>query len=926
MPAYIELNGHACATPEQVLREIADFNRGPIKVDYSVSDWQGKANQFTHRRGVDPSYGWLITTHRSVSSESSEGGELRIVYDDGSSFTFEQIYTRSAKKLTPALQDSKGFYIVEVLDQRYALAESFVGERFNLVTAYDPSGGFVYDSETTDEVLGVPVPWTWQQIIDKLWIVPDESLLNTGGVTFPLATPQDFDFRYTTRRDALEMILQWCGMTIVPDFAGGFKLATLHDSANASILALIAAYKDVAVIKDRRVKQKAAGYPAPAKFQTHFRRLNPPNIEVSQYHKIEKIPTATNKSKKEISVRLPVYYVDDGGIPTDMQPGNVASAWLVTADRWHSMFPPQETTYIGFRLYPSDDHGAATRMFPSAFVESVTWFNTGAGAKTKLVSVIDRPWVITPRELTQSSSDVVVYEFRLCEDPRKIKYLDNKVIAEHDAGEVAVLYEDGDYSCWQLIGVAPECKTGQCSTITRWGSDCYDCNPCFGLFPCGDEEAEPTIVRGNDWWQYSNRVVKIDGPGHEGCYGVVPAPNCSGNNIFITTANVTAVYDDCAGCGCYELELCDSEEPNIFVDNDLRQVIGVDDPDDCLNKYVRFRGVCYKIVGFVNPCGTTPTHWDYDYFECFFGIGIDRRVCPFEVADCNGCCFLLTPCEGQDGDPDPVYAKFEPNDDFNVEDFINNDGTTNGRTVLIEITTDEFVCYTISEPVDCIGETVILVEVLSQHDDCESCGLTCWKECGTATVIRTFSDMSEVPDNPDVVVRRAQDDKCYYKVNCLPEDDEIDPVEFDIEFIVDEGAESCDICATPKVKLVESCDSGCNGCEGTIPPAPSEDVTEVTDNPTIIANVGAIYKYEGKCVKSEWADPEDEVTTSDPCVQGPFELCQDCLNSPSRKEIVSDVFFTDTGELIVKKVTIEGLFKVCGETETEIADQEECEA
>lgn len=517
--------------------------------------------------------------------------------------------------------------------------------------------------------------------------------------------------------------------------------------------------------------------------------------------------------------------------------------------------------------------------------------------------------------VTAGTETVTVYEFRNCDNTDRRLYLDNPAIAEVAPGAVAVIEADGVYECWQYYGLAPQCQTGQCARIVAWGVDCNACSVCFYLTPCGG--GSPTFVSGVAWYEYVGRIVRLDGPGHEGCYSVAVADGCFDVDDALGVEHVEEVFANCDQCGCYELENCADSGDVIYVGNDLATFLNEESGADTIGRFIKFKGVCYEITGFANPCGTTPIFWETDLVFCAFGDFAGD--CPEVIDSCSGCCYLLTPCPDQAGDPDPAYYRLNT-DDPDLTAFVDEEtGESNGRVIRLA-----GICYTVSVPETCPEEDVILglPTVEEEYDECDDCITSCWERCDAAgTYLKTYADMSEV--GPNAAVKRAEDGFCYKRAT-LSECDGDPIVDFTIEQVYDEGVDSCDICEDPRVKLVADCGGNCPTCDGpeTGGTAGTHDDI-VTTKAELLSAVGQWVKVEGVCRKVEWTT--DAETDADPCFTGPYTSCEACAAAPTKKRVVEDVYFDDAGNLVVKYVDLYGQFNVCGGDETEIADSEECE-
>lgn len=505
----------------------------------------------------------------------------------------------------------------------------------------------------------------------------------------------------------------------------------------------------------------------------------------------------------------------------------------------------------------------------------------------KLLPAGEEAWVIfraaANRYEELVASAVTVYEFRRCGDPLATLFLDNAEIGEHEPGETAIVEQEGLLDCWELIGPAPQCKTGQCAIILGWKDECVS---CYYLTPCGG--GSPTFVRERhcgEWGQYAGKVVKLDGSGHEGCYTVAKAAGCFSVNEELTTEHIVDSYENCDGCGCYELTNCDDEEDIVYVSGDLATAVGQTSGDDSIGERVKYLGVCYTITAFANPCGAEPEVWGMDLVE--------------RIESCSACCYALTNCADEE---DVEYYKLKSTDEINPADFLDGN-VSNGRVIMLP----GYICRKFSIPETCPEEGVIvgLPTILEEFDSCEECVITCWERCDApGTFIRTYSDMGEV--GPGAAVKRAEDGFCYTRETSPGTCGEPSIVEFTIETIIDEGEDSCEICQTPRVKLTPSCGSeSCGDCEGGSTGGEGTDGDPiVTNNPMFFPWVGKYAKIEGECHFVEWTT--EELTGEIGCVVGPFDSCAACAAAPSEITVIA---YRNGGH---KRVRIKVL-AVCGE-------------
>lgn len=579
-------------------------------------------------------------------------------------------------------------------------------------------------------------------------------------------------------------------------------------------------------------------------------------------------------------VAISIEPIADGAFGYGIIPGAVW-AKVNVSDDGHLFAQPKASV--------SELRSHASQGFPIIWKES----GTGAGK-----------WAVI--SLSKASDVVTVYQFANCTNEARTLYLDNPEIASHaDGGEdedkqVAAIKIDGVAEYWKLLGPAPRCKTGECADILGWWTSC-DERPCFNLTPCGG--GSPIVVRDIEWIEYEGEIVKINGV----CYTVTLAEGCFDVDENITVDDITERFNDCDRCGCYELTGC-SDDTVIWVDNNIAGVVGEETGAAAIGKFVKFKGVCYEITDFEAPCTQeTVVHWDYDAGLCGFGF-VDRFLCPWPVDSCNGCCYLLMPCEGQAGDPQNIYVRPTSSDTVNLDEFVDLEtGESNGRALMLA----DNICYTVSIPDICNEEEVVVGvgTVREEYESCEECGITCWKECGSepAVFIRTYSAIPLEYRNTNTALKRAEDGKCYVYESSPGTCGEPEIVVFTIEAAIEEGSESCEICQDPRVKLTPACGSSCGDCSGgSSGGSGSGGDPIVSDQPGLFAAVGQYVKVDGECHSVEWTT--DEVTSSEVCWSGPFETCEACRAAPSKIVVLAR-----RGDAHVE-VALEGYFNVCGES------------
>jgi hypothetical protein len=342
MAAFMELNGFPCLSVRHLRMENAKQQKKSLKIDFSISEWIAKANLFCCKRGSDPSYGYLIVGYDSFIGT----GGLRIVFADGNEMIFDDVAIEWATKITPAAREEQGYYLVKIVDGRYALSETLVGKRYNLPTGYtepespEPYGTFDYLTETikTDPS---EVPYSWDDLFQEVWKISNGTPLDTAEFTFPEYTPQDLDWRYVTRRDAVEMLFQWTQSSAERKDDGSFKLVRVEDEGNAERDNIFSYFDSFFLHKDRFKRFKEPGSETPTKLILYFNLLTESDSPTEQYEKIEKTPASFTPSKHELSIRLPAFFQDSESVDPAQDIETIATEFLEFTQKHFNLFPPQ---------------------------------------------------------------------------------------------------------------------------------------------------------------------------------------------------------------------------------------------------------------------------------------------------------------------------------------------------------------------------------------------------------------------------------------------------------------------------------------------------------------------------------------------------------------------------------------------------------
>lgn len=378
MPPIFRLNGIDCLNPAQL---ISEFNR----IGYSTSEFEGLANQFVQQRGADPSYGFFLVPHEAVQNEQQKSLTIFLAnkIDRASSKNFTVQIEWHKKIGNPKFQADAGYTLVKVVDERYVLSSELVSKRFNHVLRFNPSnnpdlkGSFTYHPDTVNTTESAGSPYTWESIFREVWRVPSGASLTIGEISFPKYTPQDIDFRYTTRRDALEMLFQWTGTTITLDDKGQWNLVEVGGTANLSN------YNNI-LSEDSHLGFKTPGDVIPGTLKLYFPLEEASSSDVKSYQIIEKSPIG-NKNSMEVHLRLPAIYAANFSSPN--LPQTIGDEFLQICKRRWDQFPSQEKTFFGF-----------LSLNPSKSVERIIYYQFSGQSFTHVQTVGKRQWMIVPRE------------------------------------------------------------------------------------------------------------------------------------------------------------------------------------------------------------------------------------------------------------------------------------------------------------------------------------------------------------------------------------------------------------------------------------------------------------------------------------------------------------------------------------------------
>jgi hypothetical protein len=353
------------------------FCRGLVK----ITDWIDKANSLELRTGTEPSEAWLLVQDPEDCSGTIVFKAFNASTEVTDTVSFQDFKVKWTKKLVPSHSRDAGVSLVHLVDQRYALAGSLVGSRYNLVESYNAStGAYTYVAAT----INGSSPWGWADIFSMVWSIPSGKTLSTVSTSFPAYVPQDLDFRFLSRKEALDILCTLTNTVIVPNADGTYTLANRTDGQ-----ASISLY-DAFLIHNDFYSTSNPGYGAPSSFSLHFRKYEPDNAEVDLYEKISKTPASASVNGKQVALRLPAYKVaDETNLTSAQRPSEIATAFKSAADNYLSHFPSQKKTYGKFQ-----------KILPTEKIDWVRWEDLGYGPRTLVNTAVDPCWKPLPEDLS----------------------------------------------------------------------------------------------------------------------------------------------------------------------------------------------------------------------------------------------------------------------------------------------------------------------------------------------------------------------------------------------------------------------------------------------------------------------------------------------------------------------------------------------
>jgi hypothetical protein len=470
-----------------------------------------------------------------------------------------------------------------------------------------------------------------------------------------------------------------------------------------------------------------------------------------------------------------------------------------------------------------------------------------------------------------------------------IRYISNTEAGSHIGGDepIAIISDNGIISCWEVIErVTTTCKSAECVVILGWGEDCTACTDmCFKLTACPTlpEEATPPDewVTGADWLCYIGKVVEIGDEASTECYTVGFPQKCSHNNVNedLSVDDIVRVYVNCQGClACFIVHQCGEgggEENDVAVTNDLFTHLGIDDFEAIEGVVFKdSHGICWEVIQVSYPCVVPLAQLQT----------LDLPD-PAEIQeDCDKCCLLFEPCEGNEGEAFVARPSSAELDEIDPAEII-------GKVVREDVGDPGMGdCWMVSEA-PCTEEAEAgLLQVEEVYDDCICCVITRWKKCFSdpPEYIRTFTNLCPyLPTDEGVFtgsLLRAEDDLCYEWAT--EQEGEEDPVPFTVQYEFDD----CDTCVIRRYKLNPNCPDPCSNWECKSDLGGGEVHPPIVTETDLFPYLGKYLKYDGICYLVEKTTDElteDELDYS--CLTGPFLTCDECKDAATTIRFVTEV-------------------------------------
>lgn len=208
--ASVTLGGKPCLDPFTALAEAS-------RLGIPVDSWIDRANSFTCPLGPAPGRGWVLMLSKDVDSLNREDFlELVFATTDSQAVLKGLVFVKAIAIFPRTEFDGDSIFLVELADRRLLCQMTYMNDQYNVLSP-NPDDDFhewSLDGGTSE--------WTWQTIIDDIWInLPVMGLvaptLPANPVVDFIGNPNNFRFIGVSAWDALTAVLDAIGCAIQLD-------------------------------------------------------------------------------------------------------------------------------------------------------------------------------------------------------------------------------------------------------------------------------------------------------------------------------------------------------------------------------------------------------------------------------------------------------------------------------------------------------------------------------------------------------------------------------------------------------------------------------------------------------------------------------------------------------------------------------------
>lgn len=180
-------------------------------------DFWGRANSYVCPRGKDPGTAWLLMLRATVNALNYTDFKPLLFRSPQGEVTLGKLRFVRATCMSagPTTTDTNAAYLLELADKRRWLSMSTAVKQYNVRCPAPPatSGVSLYHSES----LNSGALWTWQTMLNDLWLLLPSSLRGTAPTLpyTPNGTPEGFRFLGVSAWESIHQVLDKIGCTTV---------------------------------------------------------------------------------------------------------------------------------------------------------------------------------------------------------------------------------------------------------------------------------------------------------------------------------------------------------------------------------------------------------------------------------------------------------------------------------------------------------------------------------------------------------------------------------------------------------------------------------------------------------------------------------------------------------------------------------------